>query len=262
MHLPPIYNLITSLLPCLIPPYALRLNRVFGTKRVGWMLFAAFSLLAVLQLVRSWHPMGLGLDSGLTLDLFYLLIPFLLLTGMVHIETLFKERMRVEREEKRMRAELEGQVAERTAELNTANDELHREISLRRQGEAELRKSKEQYRFLFDENPLPMWILDLENYKFLAFNTAAVRHYGFTSAEFRALTAADLYAPEDLDAFVADCGEASVGVQPRKTWRHCRKGGALIEVEITAQDLIYGARRARLVLAYDVTPKAAGAIAG
>src|SRR5882762_2178049 len=101
------YNVVIGLLPCLIPPYALRLNRVFGTKRVGWLIFTVSTLLAALQFVRFWHPMGLGLDPGITLDLFYLLIPFLLLTGMVHIETLFKERLRTEQDEKRMRGELE-----------------------------------------------------------------------------------------------------------------------------------------------------------
>ncbi len=250
-----VYNVIVGLLPCLIPPYALRLNRVFGTKRVGWVLFAAFSLLAVLQLVRFWHPMGLGLDPGITLDLFYLLIPFLLLVGMVHIETLFKERLRVEQEEKRMRGELEGLVSERTADLDHANGELQREISLRKQGEAELRKSKEQYRFLFDENPLPMWIFDLQSGQFLAFNTAALRYYGFSSAEFRTLTAKDLCASEELEAFATDCSQTSPGVQPRRIWRHCRKDGSVVEVEITAQDLTYAARRARLVLAYDVTAR-------
>ena len=102
----PSFSVVVSLLPCVIPPYAFRLNRVFGTKRVGWMLFGVFSLLATLQLIRSWHPFGLGISSGMTLDLLSLLIPALLLIGMAHIESLFKERLRVEQEEKRMRAEL------------------------------------------------------------------------------------------------------------------------------------------------------------
>src|SRR2546427_11823500 len=98
-------NIILSLLPCIIPPYAFRLNRVFGTQRVGWVLFAVFSLLGALQVIRAWHPFGLGISTAMTLDLLSLLIPALLLIGMVHIETLFKERLRVEQEEKRMRGE-------------------------------------------------------------------------------------------------------------------------------------------------------------
>src|SRR5438105_2359688 len=204
----PVYSTILSVLACLIPPYALRLTRVFGTKRVGWVIFSVFVLLAALQLIRAWHPMGLVLDPTLTLDLLYLFVPLLLLIGMGHIETVLKERLRVEEEEKRMRGELESQVQERTAQLDNANDELQREISLRKQGEQELRKSKDGYRFLFDENPLPMLIFDLHTLRFLAFNNAALRFYGFTHAEFKQLSAADLCAPEEVDAFVTDCARS------------------------------------------------------
>src|SRR3954454_14144859 len=180
-----INSVLFGLLPCIIPPYALRLIRVFGMRKVGWILFGVFSSLAVLQLIRFWQPMGLGLTPGLTLDLLNFLIPVLLLIGMVHIETVFKERSKVEQEEKRMRAELELQVKARTADLDKSNEELQREISLRKQGEQELRKAKEQYRFIFDENPQPMWIVDLCTLLLLAFNRSALRHYGYGSSEFK-----------------------------------------------------------------------------
>src|SRR4051812_28844634 len=115
----PVYSTVLSVLACLIPPYALRLTRVFGTKRVGWVVFFAFILLAALQLVRAWHPLGWALDAERTLDILYLVVPVMLLIGMLHIETVFKERLRVEKEEKRLRGELESQVQQRTAELNT-----------------------------------------------------------------------------------------------------------------------------------------------
>ena len=253
MNFPHICSLVLSLLPCLIPPYALRLNRVFGTRRVGWVLFAVFSLLAALQLMRALQPMGLGLDPGITLDLLNFLVPMLLLGSMVHIETLFRERLRVEEQEKKMRAELENQVRERTAALDQANEELQREISLRKQGEGELRKSKEQYRFLFHENPQPMWIYDQNTFRFLAFNAAALCRYGYSAAEFRDLTVKDLCSPGEADAFVAESAGTSPGAQRRALWRHCRKDGSLLEVEISALDLVYSGQPARLVLANDVT---------
>ncbi len=247
------HSMALSLLPCLIPPYAFRLSRTFGTKRVGWVLFAVFSSLALLQLIRSWQPVTFGIDPRLTLDLLNFLIPMLLLIGMVHIETLFKGRLRLEQEEKRLRDGLEQQIKERTAALDAANEELQREISLRKVGEAELRTSKEQYRFLFDENPQPMWIFDLQTLKFLAFNRATLRQYGFTSAEFREMTAKDLCPLPEVDAFVADSAKTSPTNQPRGLWRHCKKDGSLVEVEISAQDLVYAGSPARLVLANDVT---------
>ncbi len=253
MSAPHFYAVVLGLLPCVIPPYAFRLSRVFGTKRVGWVLFAVFSLLAGLQLVRATVPIGWGVDPGITLDILYFLVPVLLLIGMVHIETLFKERLHFEEQEKRLRAELEVQVQTRTAELDLANDELQREISLRKQGEEELRKSKEQYRFLFDENPQPMWIFDLNSFRFLAFNSAALRHYGYDAAEFRDLTAHDLCLPEQTDLFAADCAKTRLGVQHRGLWKHHKRDGTAIDVEITALDLIYASQPARLVSAHDVT---------
>jgi PAS domain S-box-containing protein len=253
----PFYSTVLSVLACLIPPYALRLTRVFGTKRVGWVIFSVFVLLATLQLIRAWHPMGWVLNSALTLDLFYLLVPVLLLIGMVHIETFLKERLRVEEEEKRLRGELELQVKERTAQLDTANDELQREISLRKQGEQELRKSKEGYRFLFDENPLPMMIFDLHTLHFLAFNNAALRFYGFSHADFKQLSATNLWAPEDLQAFLADCSKSTVLGEPPRLWRHQRKNLGIAQVEVTSHDLIYAESQARLVLIYDVSSRQA-----
>jgi len=222
---------------------------------VGWVIFAVFVLLAALQLIRAWHPMGLAFNPNLTLDLLYLFVPVLLLIGMLHIETIFKERLRIEEEEKRLCAELEVQVRERTAQLDAANDELQREISLRKQGEQELRKSKEGYRFLFDENPLPMLIFDLQGLRFLAFNNAALRFYGFSHAEFKQLTATDLFVPDEVQRFVADCARSTVLGQKPGVWRHHRKNGSIAEVEITAHDLVYAESQARLVLIYDVTSR-------
>lgn len=250
-----VYSIVLGLLPCIIPPYALRLSRLFGTKRVGWVLFSVFSLLAALQLVRVSLPTGRALDPGLALDLLYFIIAVLLLIGMIHIETLLKQRLRSEQEEQKLRGELQLLVQARTAELDRANDELQREISLRKQGEEELRKSKEHYRFLFDENPQPMWIFDLDSFRFCAFNTAALRHYGFSASEFRALTAKDLCAPDQTELFIADCARTSLGVQHLGLRRHIKKDGTLMEVEMTALDLVYASNPARLVLANDVTAR-------
>jgi PAS domain S-box-containing protein len=253
MTFPPVYSLVLSLLPCLIPPYALRLSRLFGTKRVGWALFAVFTLLAALQLMRSWQPLGLGLDPSLTADFLNFLVPVLLLVSMIHIEMLWRERLRVEAEEKRLRSELELQVKQRTTDLDQANESLQREISLRRQGEEELRKSKEQYRFLFEENPQPMWIYDLASLRFLAYNSAVLRHYGFSRTEFKELTIKNLCLPSDVQAVLADSALPSPEAQRRGLWRHCRKDGNPIDVEIAVLDLNYAGCAARLVLAQDVT---------
>src|SRR5882757_9597263 len=216
MNFSVVHSVVLGLLACVIPPYAFRLSRVFGTRRVGWVLVTVFTSLAALMLVRSWQPFGL--DSKLTLDLLNFLIPVLLLIGMVHIEILFKERLRLEEEEKKLRMGLESEVKARTADLDKANDELQREISLRKQGEEELRKSKEQYRFLFDENPQPMWIFALDSFKFLVFNRATLRHYGYSNSDFRELTA-KIFAFRKRCKLLSPRREKPVWTFHRASWR-------------------------------------------
>jgi PAS domain S-box-containing protein len=152
-----------------------------------------------------------------------------------------------------MRGELEVQVRERTSQLDEANESLQREISLRKQGEQELRKSKEGYRFLFDENPLPMWIFDLRTHEFLAFNNAALRHYGYNHGEFKKLSPADLCVSTEVAAFLESCSQPTVMGKARRVWQHRTKDGAVTEVETTVHDLVYAERPARLVLAYDLS---------
>jgi PAS domain S-box-containing protein len=117
-----------------------------------------------------------------------------------------------------------------------------------------LRESEERHRLLFERNPLPAWVFDLETLKFLAVNDAAVSVYGYSRDEFLAMTIADIRPPEDvptLRAMVAHT--AATGSPGGGAWRHRKKDGTVIEVEITAHPLVYDGRRADLVLAQDIT---------
>ncbi|MGD0815943.1 MAG: hypothetical protein ABSA83_20310 [Verrucomicrobiota bacterium] len=112
----------------LVAGYALRLNRRFGINRVGWSLFCAFSLLALLQLVQSAAWFDATGNTALKVSVAYLLLSFLLLIGMVHLEAMLKERARMERVEKELRAELESEVKSKTAHLTRAIEELMKEM--------------------------------------------------------------------------------------------------------------------------------------
>jgi hypothetical protein len=119
---------IASAMQFIVAVYALRLNRRFGTAKVGWSLFGAFSFLALLQLIQSTTSFDAGTDAALKINVVYALISFLLLIGMLHLETMLKERLRLERVEKRLRAELELEVKSKTANLTRAIEELMGEI--------------------------------------------------------------------------------------------------------------------------------------
>lgn len=127
MNEPHLIGCIASALQFIVAIYALRLNRRFGTAQVGWSLFGAFSLLALLQLVQATltNP---GADPTLMVNVTYVLISFLLLLGMVHLGSMLKERARAERLELDLRGKLESEVKSKTAHLTRAIEELMKEI--------------------------------------------------------------------------------------------------------------------------------------
>ncbi|MBU6409593.1 MAG: hypothetical protein KGR98_04310 [Verrucomicrobia bacterium] len=131
-------GVVAGALQLLVAGYALRLNRRFGPKRVGWSLFWAFLLLAFLHLVQSVAEYHSPQEFGTEVNVIYGLISLLLLTGMVHLETVLIERERVEREETRMRAELEAEVQKKTEYLMRAVEELQAEIEERKRMEVEV----------------------------------------------------------------------------------------------------------------------------
>jgi len=137
MNFTTVMGFIAGLLQFVVAGYALRLTRVFGTKRVGWSLFWAFLLLALLHSMQSIMRGGFGPELGVKVDVMNALISMLLLIGMVHLEALLKERIRVEREEQRMRAELESEVKKKTAYLMRAIEELQVEMDERKRMETE-----------------------------------------------------------------------------------------------------------------------------
>jgi len=118
-----------------------------------------------------------------------------------------------------------------------------------------LRESATQFQLLFENNPHPMWITDLETLRFLAVNDAAIQHYGYSGEEFLAMTLKDISPPEDIPALLESISRPTHGVDRAGTWRHLTKDGTLLEVELTSHTLSFTGRRAALVLAHDITER-------
>ena len=118
-----------------------------------------------------------------------------------------------------------------------------------------LHQSESAYRLLFDSNPLPMWVFERKTLKFLAVNEAASRQYGFSSREFLTMTIADIRPVEDLPALTEATAKPLHGLQDATTWRHRKKDGAIIDVEIIAHDLNFHGIEAELIAARDVSER-------
>jgi two-component system, cell cycle sensor histidine kinase and response regulator CckA len=124
----------------------------------------------------------------------------------------------------------------------------------RRRAEDALRKNEEMFRLLFSYSPLPTWVLDRETLRFLQVNDAAVRQYGYSYGEFREMSILDL-RPEEKDKDLEHFRQWSGEGRYQGNWKHRKKDGKLMEVEIIAHELDYAGRRVRLVVAQDITER-------
>jgi diguanylate cyclase (GGDEF)-like protein/PAS domain S-box-containing protein len=126
---------------------------------------------------------------------------------------------------------------------------------LMKEAEDALRQSEIQYRLLFESNPIPMWVFDRTTLKFLAVNEAATRQYGYSSREFLAMTIADIRPAEDIPNLLEATAKPVHGLQETTIWRHQKKNGAIINVEIAGHDLQFHGIEAELIAARDVTER-------
>ncbi len=131
----------------------------------------------------------------------------------------------------------------------------YRDITERKESEEALRRSRETYQELFENNPHPMWVYDLETLVLKMVNDAATEHYGYSKEEFLDMTIKDIRPKADLPSLVSNLELARLPLEKSTGWRHRKKDGTLIDVEITSHAIQFEGRPARLVLANDVTER-------
>lgn len=121
----------------------------------------------------------------------------------------------------------------------------------------ELRKSEKKYRYLFDNNPMPMWIIDLASFKFLDVNKMAVLQYGYSREEFLSMSALDIRSDEDKIHFIksSDVSKINQSNYNRGIWNHLKKDRTIVPSEIIAHNIDYEGTPARLILSNDVSER-------
>jgi PAS domain S-box-containing protein len=131
---------------------------------------------------------------------------------------------------------------------------VSRDVTERHRSEEILRESETRYRFLFEHNPMPMFIYERGTFRMLAVNEAFVRHYGYSREEALALILTNLY-PEDEKSKIAALAPALHGLMYVGEWHHRKRDGSFISVVVSSHDLAYDGREARLAVMSDVTER-------
>lgn len=129
------------------------------------------------------------------------------------------------------------------------------DVSAQKVAQKELKASEEKYRLLFSNSPLPMWVYEIDNFQVLDVNEAAIQHYGYSKDEFLALDLLTIRPKEEVERFLAEAKIIQPGIRKLGVWKHKKKDGSYIDVEINSHNIFYNNKPSRLVVAFDVTDK-------
>ena len=115
--------------------------------------------------------------------------------------------------------------------------------------EQKLGESEAKYRLLFDRNPEAMWVREKGTNRFLAVNDTAIERYGYSRAEFLALSLDVIQPPTE------GVRNERTGAPPGGPERHRRRNGTVINVEVSSHALEFDGLDAQLVIATDVSER-------
>lgn len=134
---------------------------------------------------------------------------------------------------------------------------IARDVTVLDQVEQQLVTQEERYRQLFESNPLPLAVIDSQNYRVLAANDAILVQYGYSREEFLALTMFDFHVQEDITAITPKLEDVPRGLLNSIPVRHRKKDGTIFAVDVTKHDITFEGRNAWIVFAHDATDRIA-----
>ncbi|MBC7912997.1 MAG: PAS domain S-box protein, partial [Pyrinomonadaceae bacterium] len=128
------------------------------------------------------------------------------------------------------------------------------DITSKKTAESNLTYLEKTFRYLFINNPNPLWIYDRHTLEFLEVNNAAIAKYGYSKDEFLAMTIADIRPKEDLPELhkhVKNVENRYLNTQ--RYWRHLKKNGEILYVNVSGHGINHKGREAEIVMSHDIT---------
>ncbi|MGZ3754900.1 MAG: PAS domain S-box protein [Mucilaginibacter sp.] len=132
-----------------------------------------------------------------------------------------------------------------------------KDITERKLSDLLLVESEKRYSDLFNLSPMPIWVFDLKTLYFLNVNEAAIKHYGYSRDEFMAMTIRDIrpkHKLSDMESVLSETDKPNE-MTSKGVFTHKKKNGELIEVDVQSNTIDYKGRKARLVIAHDITDR-------
>ena len=132
-----------------------------------------------------------------------------------------------------------------------------KDISVRKKQELDLLRLVKNYKVLFADNPLPMWAYDLRKFKILMVNDSALDLYGYSRKEFLNLSLYDLRPESEHERLKTQLKESQIfkDVEISSEWKHQKKDGNIIYVDIASHMIELSGQQARLIVVYNVTAR-------
>jgi PAS domain S-box-containing protein len=137
---------------------------------------------------------------------------------------------------------------------------LYRSITYnieRKKAYQSLQESEKRYSDLFHFSPQPMWVYALDDLSFLDVNEAAIRHYGYSREEFLSMTIKEIRPEEDLSKLMeaVELSRKHDQFYFKDIFRHQKKNGEIIYVDLQSNIISFKGRKAELILAQDITDR-------
>jgi diguanylate cyclase (GGDEF)-like protein/PAS domain S-box-containing protein len=119
----------------------------------------------------------------------------------------------------------------------------------------DLKRREASFRLLFEENPLPMWVVDVNTMELLAVNAATCRHYGYSRERMLTMTVDQMRVAEETEQLQQEFRQHKGLQSAQITRQHITADGRVIEVAIEARPLCYNGRDAAVAVAFDMTDR-------
>ncbi|MFZ7096753.1 diguanylate cyclase domain-containing protein [Luteimonas dalianensis] len=114
------------------------------------------------------------------------------------------------------------------------------------------REAAAELHVLFDRNPMPVFVFEVESLRMRAANAAALEFYGWTHEEFLRLTALDIRPEREHHLFLStlrDKPERFLGVE----WTHMNRDGRLLTVKVNNEPIRFQGHDCRMVIVRDLS---------